>query len=127
MDQQISLSCEQFRLKLSKNFHLPFDSKTRRAIAHQGAEAGYFAEAGRRRSAAGALRHVLVDFAVFIRSRPETLHRGHDHARIELVDVFPRQSHAIERARRKILHQHVAMPDEPVENLLVIDKAPRPA
>src|SRR5689334_20420577 len=45
------------------------------------------AEAGRRRGAAGALRHVLVDLAVLVRAGTEALHRGDDHARVELVDV----------------------------------------
>src|ERR1051325_4680635 len=42
--------------------------------------------ARRRRRAAGALRHVLVDLAVLERAGPETLHRGVDHPRIALLD-----------------------------------------
>ena len=76
------------------------------------------AEAGGRGRAAGALRDVLVDLAVLIRSGAEALDRGDDHARIELVDVLPGQAHAIERARREILHQHVADLDQFVEHPL---------
>ena len=78
------------------------------------------AEAGRRGRAAGALRHVLVDLAVLVGTGAETLHRGHDHARIELVDVLPGQPHAVERAGGEILHQHVAFLDQPVEDFLAL-------
>ena len=78
------------------------------------------AEAGGRGRAAGALRHVLVDLAVLVRARAKTLHRGDDHARIELVDVLPGQPHAVERAGGKILHQHVAFLDQPVEDFLAL-------
>src|SRR5439155_12535250 len=56
------------------------------------------AEAGGGGSAAGALRDVLVDLAVFVGARAEALDRRHDHARVGLVDVFPGQPHAVERA-----------------------------
>src|SRR5712672_2129437 len=75
------------------------------------------AEAGRRGRTAGALRHVLVDLAFLIGSRAEALDGGDDHARIELVDVLPGQPHAVERAGREILHQHVALLDQPIEDL----------
>ncbi len=74
------------------------------------------AEACRRRRAAGALRDVLVDLAVLVRARPKTFDRGDDHARIELVDVLPGEPHAVERARREILDQHVALLDQAIEN-----------
>ena len=76
------------------------------------------AEAGGRGRAAGALRDILIDLAVFIRSGAEALHRSDDHARIELVDVLPGQAHAVERAGREILHQHVADLDQLVEHPL---------
>ncbi len=78
------------------------------------------AEAGGRSGAAGALRHVLVDLAVLVRAGAKALHRGDDHARVELVDVLPGQSHAVERAGREILHQHVAFLDQPVEDFLAL-------
>ena len=74
-----------------------------------GDERRALAEAGGRGRAAGALRDVLVDLAVFVRAGAKALHRGDDHARVELVDVLPGQPHAVERAGREILHQHVAV------------------
>src|SRR5271170_7967714 len=79
-----------------------------------------FAEARGRCSSAGALRHILIDLAVLIRSGTEALHRGDDHARIELVDVLESEPHAVERARRKVLHQHVALSHEAIENFLAL-------
>ncbi len=78
------------------------------------------AEAGGRGRAAGALRDVLVDLAVFVRSGAEALDRRHDHARVELVDVLPGQAHAVERAGREILDQHVAGLDQLVEHALAL-------
>ena len=77
-----------------------------------------FAEAGGRGRAAGALRDVLVDLAVLVGARAEALDRGDDHARVELVDVLPGQPHAVERAGREILHQHVAGLDQRVEDAM---------
>src|SRR5262249_34274692 len=64
-------------------------------IANLGAgdERRTLAEAGGRGRAAGALRDVLVDLAVLVRAGAKTLHRGDDHARVELVDVLPGQPH----------------------------------
>jgi hypothetical protein len=78
------------------------------------------AEAGGRGRAAGTLRHVLIDLAVLVRARAKALHRGDDHARVELVDVLPGQSHAVERARGKVLHQHVAFLDQAVEDFFAL-------
>ena len=78
------------------------------------------AEAGGRGRAAGALRDVLVDLAVLVGAGAEALDRGDDHARVELVDVLPGQPHAVERAGREILHQHVAVLDQPLEDLLAL-------
>ena len=66
------------------------------------------AETGGRRRAAGALRDVLVDLAVLVRTGTETLDRGHDHLRIDALDLLPGKSHAVEHAGAEILHQHVA-------------------
>ena len=78
------------------------------------------AEAGGRGRAAGALRDVLIDLAVLVGARAEALHRGDDHARIELVDVLPGQPHAVERAGREILDQHVALLDQTIEDFLAL-------
>src|SRR5919106_746714 len=85
-----------------------------------GDERRSLAEAGCGRSAAGALRDVLVDLAVLIWARAEALHRSDDHAGVGLVDVTPGQPHAVERAGRKILDQHVAMLDQPLEDFLAL-------
>ena len=58
--------------------------------------------------ASGALGDVLVDLAILVRAGAEALHRSDDHARIELVDMLPSEPHAVERAGREILDQHVA-------------------
>jgi hypothetical protein len=66
------------------------------------------------------LGDVLVNLAILVGAGPEALHRGNDHARVELVDVLPGEAHAIERSRRKIFNQHVAMLDQPFKNLLAL-------
>ena len=66
------------------------------------------------------MRDILVDLAVLIRTRAEALDRGNDHARIELIDMLPSKPHAVERARRKILHQDVALLDQPFENFFAL-------
>ncbi len=55
------------------------------------------AEAGRRGRTAGALGDVLVDLAVLVGAGAEALHRGDDHARVELLmcsQVRPMRSSA---------------------------------
>src|ERR1700744_1273347 len=52
-------------------------------------------EAGRRRGAAGALGDVLVDLAILVHAWPEALDRREDHARVHVLDVAPRDAHAI--------------------------------
>src|SRR3984893_5158907 len=79
-----------------------------------------FAEAGSGRGAAGALRNVLVDLAILVRAGAEALHRRYDHLRIGLVDVVPGEPHAVEGAGGEILHQHVAMLDQPLEDFLAL-------
>ena len=78
-------------------------------------------EAGGRSGASGALRHVLVDLEI----RPrrvlvEPLHRAEDQPRIELVDVFPGQAHAVHGSRREVLHQHIGVPDQLLHDLLAL-------
>ena len=75
-------------------------------------------EAGRRRRAAGTLRDVLVDLAVFVRPGAETLDRRDNHARVELADALPGETHAVERARGEVLDQHVAFLDQRFEDRL---------
>src|SRR6185295_8998365 len=79
-----------------------------------------FAEAGGGCRAAGTLRNILVDLAVLVGTGAEALHRRYDHARIGLVDVVPGQPHAVERTGSEILHQHVAMLDQPLEDFLAL-------
>jgi hypothetical protein len=78
------------------------------------------AEAGGGRGAAGALSDIFVDLAFLVRAGAEALDRRHDHARVGLVDVVPGQSHAIEGAGREVLDQHVAVPDQPLEDFLAL-------
>src|SRR4029079_18394041 len=96
--------------------------ETRAAIAdlRAGDERQAVAEASGRGRAAGALRDVLVDLAVLVGAGAEAFDRSDDHAWGGLVDVVPRQSHAIERAGGKIFNQHVAVLDQPLEDFLAL-------
>src|SRR5262249_31351057 len=58
-------------------------------------------KAGGRRRTARALGDVLIDLAVLVRPGTEPFDRGHDHARVEPVNVLPGQAHAVERAGGK--------------------------
>ena len=78
------------------------------------------AKSCRRGGAAGALRNVLVDLAVLIRTRAKALDRGDDHARIERMDALPVEAHAVEHAGAEILDQHVAMLDQRLQHLLAL-------
>ena len=78
------------------------------------------AKSGGRCRTARTLSDVLVDLAVFVRSGAEAFDRGNDHARIELVNVLEGEPHAVERAGREILHQHVAFLHQPVEDFLAL-------
>ncbi len=77
-------------------------------------------ETRRRCRSAGALRDVLVHLAVLVGAGPEALDRGHDHARIERLDVLPGKAHAIERARGEVLDQHIAVLDQRFEHGLAL-------
>src|SRR4029453_16307680 len=68
--------------------------------------------ARRRGGAARAPRDVLIDPAVFERTWPEPLHGGINHAGIDLLNSFPRESHAVDGAGRVVLHHDVAEFDE---------------
>ena len=84
-------------------------ARARVADLRAGHERRTVAEAGGRSRTAGALRDVLVDFAVFVRAGAKALDRSDDHARVQLVDVLPGEAHAIERAGREVLDQDVAL------------------
>ncbi len=73
-----------------------------------------------RRRAAGALRDVLVNLAVFIGAGTETLDRRHDQFRIDALNLLPGKSHAIEHAGAEIFHQHVALLDQRGEDFLAL-------
>ncbi len=77
-------------------------------------------EAGRRCCSARALRDIFIDLAVLVGTRAEALDRRDDHARIELLDALPRESHPVERAGREILDQHVAFLHQRLEDFLAL-------
>ncbi|MGY4369474.1 hypothetical protein ACVW1A_005539 [Bradyrhizobium sp. LB1.3] len=78
------------------------------------------AEAGGGGGAAGALRDVLIDLAVFVRSGTKALDRGDDHLRVDRLDLFPRETHAVEHAGAEVLDQHVALLDQLGEDFLAL-------
>ncbi|MGF6542914.1 hypothetical protein OKW32_006264 [Paraburkholderia youngii] len=75
-------------------------------------------EAGGRRRPARALRDVLIDFAVLVRTGTEALHRCDDHARIQFLNPLPREAHPVECARCEVFDQYVAFLDQRFEHLL---------
>ncbi len=77
-------------------------------------------ETGGRSRAAGTLRDVLIDLAVFVRTRTETLDGCDDHARVQLLDPLPGEPHAIERPRRKIFQQYVTALNQALQHLLAL-------
>src|ERR1043166_5961497 len=85
-----------------------------------GDERRSLAQAGGRGGAAGALRDVLINLAVLVRPGAEALDRGDDHARVGLVDVVPAEAHPAGGAGGKILHQHVAVFDQALEDFLAL-------
>src|SRR5690606_15882438 len=52
--------------------------------------------------------------------RTKTLDRGINHPRVKLLDAFPGEAHAVEHARREVLHQHVAGLDQALQHLLAL-------
>src|SRR6266404_8933133 len=78
------------------------------------------AKTGGRCRAAGALGDVLVDLAVLVGAGTKTLDRGHDHFRIDALDLLPGKSHAIEHAGTEIFHQHVAFLHQRGEDFLAL-------
>src|SRR3984885_5307052 len=78
------------------------------------------AETGGRCRPAGALRDVLIDLAILKGTGTETLDRGHDQFRIDVLDLLPAEPHAIEHAGAEIFHQHVAAPDQRGQHFLAL-------
>jgi hypothetical protein len=78
-------------------------------------------EARGRCGTAGALRHVLVDLQVFV-GMPvaEALHRGQNHLRVQFLDAFPAEAHAIERAGAEVLDHDVGRLDQLLKHLLAV-------
>src|SRR6267378_911060 len=70
--------------------------------------------------AAGTLGDVLIDLAVLVRSRTETLDGCDNHARVELLDPLPGESHTIQCSGSKILHQHVTALHQALQHLLAL-------
>ena len=63
--------------------------------------------------AASALRHIFIDFQVFVMMTiAETFDRGQDQLRVEFLDAFPGEAHTIQRTWAKVLDQHIAFFDE---------------
>src|SRR5690606_17591220 len=81
---------------------------------------GAVLETGRRSRTAGALRDVFIHLAVFVRTGTETLDRSKNHLRIELLDTFPGEAHAIQRARSEVLDHHVALLDQALKHFLAL-------
>ena len=77
-------------------------------------------EAGGGRRAARALGDVLIDLAVLVRPGAETLDRGADQPRVDLVNPFMREAHAVQRAWRKVFDHDVADLDELGEDRLAL-------
>src|SRR5690349_24026902 len=67
---------------------------------------------GSRGRSAGTLSDILIDLAIFERTRPEPLYRGVDHPRINLLNLLPGKAHAIDRAGSVVFHHHIAFLDE---------------
>src|SRR5581483_11561402 len=96
------------------------EAGARVADLRAGDELRPLAETRRRGGAAGALRDVLIDLAVLVWAGAEALHRGDDHARVQLMDVVPSEPHAIERAGCKVLDEHITGLDQRVEDALAL-------
>src|SRR5579872_4630590 len=61
---------------------------------------------------AGALCNILIDLAILKRTRPKSLDRSIDHPRVDLLNLLPGKTHAIDRAGSVVFHHHVALLDE---------------
>ena len=73
-------------------------------------------EPGRRGRAARALRDVFVDLAVLVGPGAESLDRGVNHARINLLYFLPGKTHAIDGAGGEVLDHDVAHLDQLCED-----------
>ena len=80
----------------------------RRAVVETGGGCG----------AAGALRDVFIYLAIGVRAGAETLDRRHHHFRIQFLNPLPGEAHAVERARREIFDQHIALLDQRFQHFL---------
>src|SRR5215470_16551572 len=76
------------------------------------------AKTGGRGRTSGALRDILVHFAVLIGTRSKPLDRRHDHLRVDALNLLPGKTHAIEHAGAEVLHENVASPDQGSEDFL---------
>ncbi len=68
--------------------------------------------AGRAGRPAHALRDVLIGLAIDIGAGAEALDRGVDDARVQFLEPLPRKTLAVEHARAEIFEDHVAAPDQ---------------
>src|ERR1019366_6764793 len=57
---------------------------------------------------------------VLVGTGSEALDRCNDHLRIQCLDPLPGAAHAVERTRSEVLHQDVAMLDQPFEHFLAL-------
>src|SRR4051794_40384504 len=77
-------------------------------------------EPGGAHRAAGRLGDVLVRLGVLERARAEALQRRVDQARVELVQVLPREPEPVHDARPEVLDHDVGSVDELAEDLLAL-------
>src|SRR5690606_20669943 len=101
-----ALASARVRTLIERGYDAQCQMQASAAVADLGAgdERRTVVKAGRGCGAAGALSDVLVDLAIFVGARTETLDRGVNHPRVELLDAFPGEAHAVEHARREVLH-----------------------
>jgi hypothetical protein len=79
--------------------------------------------AGGRGGAAGALGHVFVDLQVFVVvAVAEALDRSQDHAGVELLDVLPGETHAVQGAGAEVLDHDVGLLDQLLEHFLALGR-----
>ena len=63
---------------------------------------------------------VFVDLTIFIGAGAKTLDRGNDHARVQLLNALPGETHPVEHAGAEVFDQHVARQDHPFEHFLAL-------
>jgi len=80
-------------------------------------------ETRRRGVAAGALRHVFVRLDVGEgRAIGEAFDDAEDQARVELMDMFPGEALAVERARRHVFDHHIGAADQLLQDRLAFGR-----